>query len=604
MYVNKQQPENSSIGSWLNLKLKSSLPSENCPKQKRTVPIKTCSKRKLKDTVPEESCTKRKSQSSVQSDPKVDHTCLKCHRIFQTSQHKDCQGEEKECLGCNYCIACVCEILIPDQPVEVPSQEIEVIDTMSEVLNDSVIFETTDVHVATSNKCVTSDATKVAGTLGNYVMSENSCVAKKNIKGNHVTTEKSHEAGTSMLGYYVTCGKGPVANQSMSGNHVASGVSDVATRNHVTRGRVMPMKVYRCSFCNDVFKSNCDAQFHKLVEHEISKRRACTKCNVYLRGINMIATHEMIKLHCFHCGKDFLSSRDVISHWTRKKVGGIVLVKSKRNPNSMSLEIDRLYISKFEKDRSHRLFCGICKKTYGTECHPNYHNLKDVFNLYRCINCLAVLISQQHIDWHENDQLHCVYCNAHFSSQEECVQHRLRVTLRPDKGTVSVPRGKKGMNKSSLGVVGKTSLSILPLSAGNDKMNTSGTLSSSLPLLVENRASNALGMLPSSLSVSARNTIVNAPDTLLFSMFSLTTSAGNVALNVAHAVPSSFSMSAANTTNVLPLALPSTLPMTAKYAVGAKGQTLPSSLPVSSGNPTVNAMVVLPTNLPVSKDGK
>ena len=530
--VKKQQPEDNSKGSCLNLNKESSLPLENRPKQnlESTVLIKTCSKRKLKDTVPEESCTKQKSQSSVQSDPKVDHACLKCQRIFQTTQHKDCQNKECSSLGCNYCIACVCGTLIPDQPVvsmdmtkvgktdnnksHAPSQGIEET-TAAGVLNDSDIFKSTDV--VTSNNCVTSEATKVAGTLSNYATPENGRVAKKNDK---------------------------------------------------ISVRVIAMKVYMCSFCNDIFKSYCDAKFHRIAEHKTSKFVQCAKCCVYICGeIKMVATHELMELHCFHCGEDFTSSRDVISHWTKKKVVVSGLKKAKMNSNSILLETESVNVFMYEEASNHRLFCKMCNKTYETECHPNYHNFKDVFMFYRCINCSKVLRSQYQIDRHENDQLHCVYCNAHFTSQEDCVYHRLFVTLRPspDKGIVS--RVKKQINKPALGGVEKTSLSSRPLSAGNNKVNTSVTLSSSLPLQVENTASNVQGSLPSSLSVSAGNTTVNAPSTLSFKR---TVSAGNDKVNTSGTLSSS-----------LPLLVENT-------ASNAQG-TLPSSLSVSVGNTTVNA---------------
>ena len=619
-YVKKHQPEDNSIGSCLNLMIESSLPLKKFPNQKSksTVVIQTSSKCKLEDTIQEESHTKRKSQSSIQSDPKVDHTCLKCQRIFQTTQHKDCQNKDCSSLGCNYCISCVCGISIPDQPVV--SKDMKAIGKKN--------IDKSHVNNDIRNEMIgvlDDSVTKLAGVSCNPVTSADSHVANINISSNYVTSKKSH----------------------------------VKTLNHVTScSRPVPMKVYMCSSCNDIFKSNCEATFHWLVNHMITKKYACVKCKMYISRTQLAAEHEMMELHCSHCGKDLPSSRDVIAHWTKKEIAGSM--KSKRKTNFMSLETDRLC----GKISSHNLFCRVCKKTYETECHPNWHNSKDVFNVHWCVSCLELLRGQPgHTQHHETDHLHCAYCDSHFTSLEELLQH-IKLRTAPAISSYSHPMSAGNTATYTPGSL----LSSLPMSAGNKTIDSPDTLLSSTPVTANNTTVTATAALPYSRPVAAYNTTVTATAALPSSR---PVAAYNTTVTATAALPSSRPVVAKFTkdcqivkivTGALPCSVPVTVDETKVTATGAievkdalhcsipvapdssghlvvakdtlidvksiqslgkammdAGSALPSkllllagkttinamgglpvSLPVSAGNPTVNAVDALPSNLPTS----
>ena len=623
-FVKKQQPEDNSIGCLLNPKIKGRLTSgNNFPKQnlESTVLIQTCSKRNLEDTVPEESCTKQKSQRSIQSDAKIYLTCLKCQRIFQTT-------ESKECFRCNYCMSCVRGVLIPDQPVvskdieairktnndksHVPSESFEVRAKMAGALDDSVIFESTDVATCSSDNSEASEATEVAGMSGNHVMSENSHARSKNITGNHVTFEKQHAAAKNMTGNHVTSEENYEADRSMSGNHVTSETSRVATLNHVTSSRPMAMKGYLCCSCNEIFKSNCDARFHRLVEHMTREKFECAKCNIYLCGTQMVADHEMMTFHCSLCGEDLPSSCDVISHWTKKQIGGIGSMKSERKFNFMSCEADRLY-DKHGKASNHKLFCGVCKKIYENMCHPNWHNTKGVFSFHWCINCSEILWEYVDLVMHEIDQLHCAYCHRHFTSQEERMQHvKLRETVISDKTETGVDAGvMKQKNTSASGEVKNKSLkkmhalpSNLSMSGRNTVVNAPGTSLSSLPVLAANTPVKVVGALPLNLLFVIGNTTVDTPST---ASSSLPMSAGNTALDSPGTLSSSLPVSARNTADNASGTLLPGLPVIAdNTAVTATDAILePFSVPMSDGNAAVNATGTLPSSLPaVAKNAK
>ena len=510
--------------------------------------MQTCSKRKLTDTVPEESCTKRKSQSSVQKYPKVDHTCLKCQRILQTSQHKDYQSEEERSLRRKYCITCVSSgILIPNQPIvdkdmeeigktnndksHVTSEDTEVRDQMAGVSDDLVIFESTDV--VTSDNSVASAATKMASTLGNYAKSKNSHVAYEAMSDNHVTSEESHVASPSNL----------------------------------------PMSAGKATV-------NATCTFYSSLPMLAKSGKAC-------KGVNSFKCLIPIPVTADSSGR-FVLERDALIAAAKSVQSG------KTMTNAVSALPSKLLLSTGKTTINARGFCTLppastftLPMTAGNDT-VNTTGAVPASLPVSAENPTVNIVGPLPSNLPTSTGNTSMNTTATSPSTLLAAANNTKVTVR---GAQSSRLHVKG-GKSAKSAAGALSSCVL-VGGKTTKVSAGGSQTS--------KPANSSCRLPSSLHEPAGGTKKNATWASLSGLSgSSTVSKSKPTVNAIGSLASNVSTSAGNILMHATGVLPSSLPLPGgNTAVTATG-TLPSSLPVSAGNPTVNAVGSSPSDLPMS----